>query len=165
MRWRSRFIIFGFQSLNMKTLICLTLFLVFHVIPAVGQTDTNQVVYEIDVLPEPVGGWSGFWQFLRKEIKYPKADLEAGIEGKIIVQFVVDTDGTLSDIQLSPGTETAGTVAMREESLRVIGLSPKWKPGMLKGEPVPTRYQVPFEFKLNHENGKKKKQEMEKTDR
>lgn len=135
----------------MRTPLALAIFFALYINPAIAQLDTSEVFVEVESLPEPEGGWAAFYQFLGKEIKYPKADREAGIEGKAIIQFVIEPDGSMTNVQPFPGAEGLATPAMLEEAIRVIKLSPKWKPGTQGGEPVRCKYSIPVKFGLRGE--------------
>lgn len=141
----------------MRTLLLNLTLVLFAVNATNAQIDTSEVFPSIEALPEPEGGWETFYQFLGEEVKYPKADLEAGIEGKVIVQFVVQADGSVTDVKPYPGSEKEATPAMIEEAIRVISLSPKWKPGKADGEYVRVLYQVPISFFLTGQTSKKRR--------
>ena len=80
------------------------------------------------------------YQYLR----YPQAAVEQGIQGRVIVNFAVDTDGTVTDVEVSRGVH----LLLDEEALRVVKASPKWKPGKVKGWKVKAYISIPVEFKL-----------------
>lgn len=135
----------------MKTLFCfIALFISFSDF-ALAQVDTSDVHVSTEVLPEPECGWQAYYQFLGKEIKFPKTEREAGVEGKAIIQFVVEKDGSISGVEPLPGTEDKTPKAMIDEAVRVIKLSPKWKPGMQDGVPVRCKYFIPIRFGLTEE--------------
>ena len=98
-----------------------------------------------EVQPVPKGGLKGFYQFLGKKIKYPSMARRAGVEGKVIVSFVVDKDGSLTDIQVLRGIG----YGCDEEALRVLKMVPNWSPGRQRGEPVKVRMAVPITFSFN----------------
>lgn len=82
--------------------------------------------------------------FLQENIKYPKSAQERKIEGRVIVQFVVEKDGTPTEFKVVRSIDPA----LDEEALRVLKAMPKWKPGMQKGQPVRVKYTIPVSFKL-----------------
>ena len=94
--------------------------------------------------PAPQGGMGAFYQFVAKKLKYPNQARRMGIEGKVFVQFVVDKDGTITDVQAVKGIGAG----CDEEAVRVIQSSPKWKPGKQRGRPVKVRMILPITFKL-----------------
>jgi protein TonB len=83
-------------------------------------------------------------KFLGKNIKYPTISQENGVSGKVIVQFVVNKDGSVVD----PVVVRSVDPYLDKEALRVISTMPKWKPGKQRGKPVRVRYTVPVTFRL-----------------
>jgi TonB family protein len=104
----------------------------------------NQIFTAVEVQPIPKDGIDGFYQFLGNHIKYPAQDKEKGIQGRVIIQFIVEKDGTLSnmDVKRSP------SVTLADEAIRVLKLSPAWNPGLQKGKPVRVQYTIPINFSL-----------------
>ncbi len=78
------------------------------------------------------GGISAFYGYLRKELKYPRQAQRMGIEGRVYVEFVVERDGSLTDIRVVKGIGAG----CDEEAVRVLKKSPNWKPGKQRGNPV-----------------------------
>jgi TonB family protein len=105
--------------------------------------DADGVYGFVEHLPSFPGGTPEFSAFLKQNIKYPAADKEKNITGKVIVQFVVGTDGVLTNIKAirSPSD------AMTQEAIRVLNSSPKWVPATQNGKVVKARYTVPIDFK------------------
>jgi protein TonB len=97
-----------------------------------------------DVNPEFPGGMAAFYDFLKKNIKYPRLAVENEIKGTIYISFVVDENGKVSDIQ----NMNALGGGLEKEAVRVAGLMPDWKPGILNGEKVPVKYNIPVKFAL-----------------
>ena len=97
-----------------------------------------------EVMPSYPGDMDAFWIFLMKNLHYPESAEADSIEGRVIVQFVVEKDGSLSnfDIVQSPDDR------LSEEALRVLHLMPRWQPAQQKGRNVRSRYKVPFMFRL-----------------
>jgi TonB family protein len=107
----------------------------------------DSVVTVVDVLPEYAdGGIPGFMKYLMYEVKYPEKALKEGTEGIVVVQFTVTKAGEVKDPYVVRGISPE----LDAEALRVVGLSPKWKPGSVKGEPVDARYTIPVKFKLSN---------------
>ena len=92
----------------------------------------------------PVGVWLNGLKFLGKNIKYPTISQENGVQGKVIVQFVVNKDGSIVD----PVVVRSVDPYLDKEALRVIKTMPKWKPGKQRGKAVRVKYTVPVTFKL-----------------
>ncbi|MCG8477346.1 MAG: energy transducer TonB [Cytophagales bacterium] len=90
-------------------------------------------------------GIAGFYKFVKKKLKYPAQARRMGIQGRVILQFVVDEQGSISDINVLKGIGAG----CDEEAIRVMKLSPKWKPGKQRGRPVKVRMVMPIVFKLN----------------
>lgn len=97
-----------------------------------------------EVMPEYPGGQKALNAFLAKTIKYPTISIETGSHGRVIVQFVVDKDGSISNAQVVRGVDPH----LDKEALRVIGLMPKWAPGKQAGRTVRVKYTVPVLFQL-----------------
>jgi TonB family protein len=133
---------------------------VLRPISSVKVTNSSDTVQEdsvktvVDVLPEYAdGGIPGFMKFLMYEVKYPEKALKEGTQGTVVVQFIVTKAGDVKD----PYVVRSISPELDAEALRVVGLSPKWTPGLVKGEPVDTRYTVPVKFSLS--NGPKSEEQ------
>lgn len=87
-----------------------------------------------------------FAAYLRAHIKYPKAALEAEIEGKVVVEFIIEKDGSVSGIRVVNGQQFGG--GLQEEAIRVIKNMPPWKPAMQNGQIVRSYMTQPVDFKL-----------------
>ena len=90
------------------------------------------------------GGQSGLFQYLSLAIKYPLVAEENGIQGRVICTFVVETDGSITDVKIVKSVNPA----LDKEAVRVISSMPKWKPGTMKGEAVRVKYTIPVTFSL-----------------
>lgn len=109
---------------------------------AVAEAPINfTVVQKIPVFP---GGWSMFMQWLTKNLKYPPAAQANKIQGTVVVAFIVNKDGTVSDLKVS---QSANPILDRE-ALRVMKMMPKWKPGMDNNKVCRTMIAVPVVFAL-----------------
>ncbi|GHA67439.1 TonB family protein [Pontibacter akesuensis] len=106
--------------------------------------ETNEPFLTADQMPEFNGGEKALFNFLSKKMRYPAAAQSAGVEGTVVVTFVVGTTGEITDIQVLKGLGY-GT---EEEAKRVISSMPKWKPGKQSGRAVPVRYTLPIRFNL-----------------
>lgn len=105
----------------------------------------EETVFDIvEQMPEFPGGYVKLKKYLDSHLKYPEVAQENGIQGNVIVQFVVNTDGSISDAQvvrrLDPSCD--------EEALRLINSMPRWTPGKQDGKDVRVKYTVPITFKL-----------------
>ncbi|MDO1451428.1 M56 family metallopeptidase [Rhodocytophaga aerolata] len=95
--------------------------------------------------PEPTGGFGELMRYLGENIRYPEEARKKGIEGKVFLQFVVNTNGSISDVQVLKGIGNG----CDEEAIRVLKAMPSWKPGLQKGEPVNVLMAIPINFKLD----------------
>ena len=112
---------------------------------ALAQSSEKPYTY-VEQMPQFRGGEAAMLKFLGSNIRYPQEASATGLEGLVVVSFVVDTDGSISDVQtlkkLGQGTD--------EEAQRVIKLMDgKWKPGSQSGKLVPVRYTLPIRFALS----------------
>jgi protein TonB len=99
---------------------------------------------DVGTMPEPVGGDKAWAKFLNKNLRFPYAAQQEGISGRVILSFIVEKDGSLSNITVEQG---AGH-GFDEEALRVLKLAKAWKPGMQNGQAVRVRYDIPINFQL-----------------
>ena len=98
----------------------------------------------VEQMPEFPGGMKELMTYLKDNIKYPKAAQDKKVQGRVIVQFVVEKDGTPTEFNVVRSVDPD----LDAEALRVLGGMPKWKPGMQKGQVVRVKYTVPVSFKL-----------------
>ena len=106
--------------------------------------DPDEVFLVVEDSAKPTNGFKDFYQFLGKKIKYPAQARRLGVEGRVFVSFVVERDGSLSDIKVLRGIGAG----CDEEAVRVLGIAPKWKPGKQRGRPVRVQMQLPIVFSL-----------------
>ena len=90
------------------------------------------------------GGTKGLNLYLREHIHYPSIAQENGIEGKVIVQFVIERDGSITQVNVTRGVDPS----LDREAVRVVKSMPKWSPGRQKGEPVRVKFTLPVNFRL-----------------
>ena len=116
--------------------------------------DNDAIFARVDKQPTFPGGLESFGKFLSNNIRFPASDREAGTSGRVIVSFVVERDGNLTDYKVL----RTPSVSMGDESIRVLSLSPKWNPGVKDGKIVRVSYTVPISFTLGEpdEPGKRK---------
>ncbi len=108
------------------------------------EEEADEIFTIVEEQPTPDGGMGAFYQFVRKNLKYPSQARRMGIEGKVFVQFVVDKDGTITEVAAIKGIGAG----CDEEAIRVLKNHPKWKPGKQRGRPVKVRMVIPITFKL-----------------
>ncbi|ANQ49455.2 TonB family protein [Flammeovirga sp. MY04] len=110
--------------------------------------EEEEAVEEIfEIVEDPAGfpgGMGKFYKWVGKNMKYPSQAKRMGVEGKVYVQFVVDKDGTLTDIKVVRGIGAG----CDEAAINVLKKAPKWKPGKQRGRPVKQRMVLPISFKL-----------------
>jgi protein TonB len=103
------------------------------------------VMTEVDDRPLPPGGMDAMYEYFGKNMKYPQAARDKGIEGTVAVTFLVQKDGSITDAEILRGI--GGNCD--EEAIRLIKSMEKWQPGKVKGEAVVTRMRIPVRFKLD----------------
>lgn len=106
--------------------------------------DKNYIYESAEVLPEFPGGDKELQRFIREHLKYPEEELKEGIQGRLIVRFIVDTLGRVS----KPRIVRSKGPAFDNEALRVVSLLPAFTPGKINGQIVNSYYTVPVIFKL-----------------
>lgn len=99
---------------------------------------------DIEVLPEFHGGMSAWSDYMRNTLKYPEEAKKNQVQGRVILRFIVMKDGSIAEIKVLRGIGSGAD----EEAIRVVKASPKWKPGLHKGEPVNVAYTMPIFFTL-----------------
>ena len=97
-----------------------------------------------EVMPQYEGGLEAMMKFIQKKIRYPRAPRQIGIEGTVIVRFVVNGDGSISDVQVLRGVHPD----YDKEAVRVISMLPSWRGGSHNGRPVAVRMVLPIKFSL-----------------
>jgi len=94
--------------------------------------------------PDFPGGMAKMYEYLQKTTKYPDMEFDAGIQGKVFIEFVVDKDGSVEDVKVRRGVSPG----LDKEALRAVRSMPKWSPGKMNGKPVKVRFTIPVDFKL-----------------
>ncbi len=108
---------------------------------------TSDIIYdEVDEQPQFPDGLQGLMRFISENLKYPEAAQQSDIQGKVVVRFVVSTDGSIRDVKVLKGVHPD----LDKEAMRVVYRLPKFKPAMLNGQPVSTYYTLPLNFRLNN---------------
>ncbi len=107
----------------------------------------NKIPYfPYQVNPEFNGGSANMFKYLSMNIEYPRKARENGVEGTVFVGFVVDIDGSLDMVSVKRGVSKE----LDAESVRVVKSMPKWKPGLIEGEPIRVAYTLPIKFKFEN---------------
>ena len=108
------------------------------------EPEEQQIFQVVEEMPEFPGGMAECLKFIGKNVKYPTIAQENGVQGRVIIQFVVNQDGSIVD----PVVMRSVDPYLDKEALRVIKMMPKWKPGKQRGKAVRVKYTVPVTFKL-----------------
>ncbi len=112
--------------------------------PAQNPEDNPYHFRVVEELPQFPGGWVEFMKFLNKNIKYPVVAQNKKIQGKVVVSFIVNKDGSVSAMKVSQSLDPS----LDREALRVLKMMPKWTPGQEKGKPCRTMIAIPINFQL-----------------
>lgn len=99
----------------------------------------------VEQMPEFPGGQEAMMQFLRQEVKYPKEAEEKGLQGRVVVRYIIEKDGSISEVEIAKSVNEY----LDAEAIRVVNAMPKWKPGKQKGENVRVKYTLPISFRLS----------------
>ena len=108
-------------------------------------TDTNEIYMVVEDSPQFPGGLQAFWDYLHDNIKYPESCRRDSIQGRVIISFVVEKDGSINSAEIVKGVHEQ----LDAEALRVIDAMPKWKPGKQRGKTVRVKYAIPVNFRLD----------------
>ena len=133
----------------MKKFIIMSLMALFGLTTVSAQKTVvakkNQQVFDVvEKMPEYPGGQAALFEYLQKNVKYPADAEKKKEEGRVLVTFVVNTDGSITDIEVVRKTFPS----LDAEAVRVISGMPRWKPGEQKGQKVRVKYTVPLTFRL-----------------
>ena len=109
-------------------------------------TATDDKVYEVcEQMPIFEGGDAALLKYLRENLKYPDNTKDRGVQGRLVIGFIVEKDGSLTNVKVLRAVDRA----LDAEALRVMKAMPNWLPGQQDGRFVRVRYNVPLRFKLN----------------
>lgn len=109
-----------------------------------NQEDDSKIMNFAEEMPDFPGGYVSMMKFLQDNLHYPPNAAEDGISGKVYVGFVVERDGSVTDVKITRGVEAS----LDAEAIRVVKIMPKWKPGKQGGKPVRVSYSIPVNFIL-----------------
>ena len=105
----------------------------------------NDDVFDIvEQMPEYPGGMQALFEFLKENIKYPEDAQKQKVEGRVLVKFVVETDGSITNIEVVKNAFPS----LDAEAERVVRIMPKWTPGKQKGQVVRVKFVLPINFSL-----------------
>lgn len=116
---------------------------------AITQTDikkeeSNAPLTIVEQMPAFPGGNAALMQYLAKNVKYPMIAIETGVSGRVVISFVVERDGSISNVKVMKSVDAS----LDNEAMRVVSGMPKWIPGRQNGNTVRVKYQVPVSFRL-----------------
>ena len=133
------------KNVSLKVALMM-LVLLFSFMTSTAQTKKNDMVFDVvEVMPQFPGGQIAMLQYLMKNIKYPEQAVKEGIQGRVTVRFIVEKDGSISDVKPVLSVHPL----LNKEAVRVVKSMPKWTPGKQNGKPVRVRFNLPVMFKLN----------------
>ena len=133
------------KNVSLKVALMM-LVLLFSFMTSTAQTKKNDMVFDVvEVMPQFPGGQIAMLKYLMKNIKYPEQAMKEGIQGRVTVRFIVEKDGSISDVKPILSVHPL----LNKEAVRVVESMPKWSPGKQNGKPVRVRFNVPVMFKLN----------------
>lgn len=111
----------------------------------VEDVEEDRIFDIVEEAPSFPGGDAACMAWLAKNIKYPPACVEQGIQGRVMVSFVVNKDGSIVDVQIMRSPDPM----LGDEAKRVVSSMPKWKPGKQRGKPVRVKFTLPVMFRLS----------------
>ena len=112
--------------------------------PAPKPEVSNKVFDVVEEMPSFPGGQGALMSFLSSNIHYPTVAAENGVQGRVVVGFVVERDGSITDVSVLRGVDPS----LDREAMRVVKSMPRWTPGKQNGSAVRVKYQVPVAFRL-----------------
>lgn len=111
---------------------------------SLNSKSTEKTFDVVENMPSYPGGRAAMMAFLSSNMNYPATAKENNVQGRVIIGFVVEKDGSISEVKVLRSVDPA----LDQEALRLVNLMSKWKPGAMDGKPVRVRYSVPFTFRL-----------------
>ena len=112
--------------------------------PVKPKEEENKVFDVVEQMPSYPGGMGALMQYLSSNIKYPAIAEENGIQGRVICTFVVERDGSITDVRIAKSVDPS----LDKEAMRVVSKMPKWIPGKQNGSAVRVKYTLPVTFRL-----------------
>lgn len=109
-----------------------------------SKSGSGKVFDVVEQMPSFPGGMGAMMQYLSSNIKYPKEAEKKGIQGRVLLSFIVQTDGSITDVRISKSVDPS----LDKEAIRVVKSMPKWIPGKQNGQPVRVKYTFPVTFRL-----------------
>ena len=137
------------KRMKMKKVLFMSLMAIFCLTTVSAQktvvSQKNDDVFDIvEQMPEYPGGMQALMEFLKENIKYPEDAQKQKVEGRVLVKFVVETDGSITNLEVVKHAFPS----LDAEAVRVLSAMPKWTPGKQKGQVVRVKFVVPINFNL-----------------
>ena len=133
------------KNVSLKVALMM-LVLLFSFMTSTAQTKKNDMVFDVvEVMPQFPGGQIAMLKYIMENMKYPEQAMKEGIQGRVAVRFIVEKDGSISDVKPILSVHPL----LNKEAVRVVESMPKWTPGKQHGKPVRVQLIVPKMFKLN----------------
>lgn len=115
------------------------------------QSEDQELTFVVvEKMPEFPGGSQAMMKYIGENIKYPALAQKNNIQGRVVCQFVIDKDGSVTEVEV---VRTSGDISLDAEAVRVVSSMPKWAPGIQRGKAVRVKYTTPINFRLG--NGSK----------
>ena len=111
---------------------------------SVNVSAQDEPMTQPEVAPEYPGGTIALLSFIQQNLEYPEGAKEQEIQGRVIVRFTIEKDGSISDVQVVKSVDPL----VDDQVVRAVSAMPAWKPGMHEGKPVRVSYSIPIHFKL-----------------
>lgn len=144
----------------MKKNLFLLAFAFMVVLPFSAMSQEEEKILNFsEEMPDYPGGYSEMMKFLQENLKYPSEAVEKNIQGKVYVGFVVEKDGSITDVRINRGINKL----LDDEAMRVVKLMPKWKPGKNKGQPVRVSYSIPVNYVMTPKKDVQKNDSVKKV--
>lgn len=132
------------KNVSLKVALMM-LVLLFSFMTSTAQTKKNDMVFDVvEVMPQFPGGQIAMLKYIMENLKYPEQAMKEGIQGRVAVRFIVEKDGSISDVKPILSVHPL----LNKEAVRVVESMPKWTPGKQNGKPVRVRFNLPVMFKL-----------------
>lgn len=132
------------KNVSLKVALMM-LVLLFSFMTSTAQTKKNNMVFDVvEVMPQFPGGQIAMMKYIMENMKYPEQAMKEGIQGRVTVRFIVEKDGSISDVKPVLSVHPL----LNKEAVRVVESMPKWTPGKQNGKPVRVRFNLPVMFKL-----------------
>lgn len=114
------------------------------------ETTVEEIFTVVEKMPQFIGGMEEFYMFLLINIKYPDEARESGVLGRVLVKFVIEKDGSITNVNIAEGIGSG----CDKEAIRVIEKMPKWTPGEQRGKKIRVQYTLPISFRYDFPKAK-----------